>query len=259
MEKKKMKETEYNVIRGEMLQNFRTVEQLLVFSITVVGGLFYWLVSEITTAESILFSDPFIFVIVGLIILSYAFSRYLHIIKRVYNQGSYLVAFHEISSISINLEIKLKEDTQWHYLSRKYTPKWGIHGRIIGGLLIALIIGSWAGPIFILYPDNFFLIFKLIFTCKHQWITFSICVIITIISFVFVVIGLFKLESYMKKNMCDWIKKRDDFQKVLKDVNSEINKKIKTLNEKEKEKKIQEFIIAKNFPRLEKNLGKMRV
>lgn len=249
MEKKKMKETEYNTIREEMLQNFKSREQLLVFSITVVGGLFYWLTSVITTAENILFSDPFIFVMIGLIIILYAFSRYLHITKKNYNQGSYLVAFHEISAISMDKEnkftITLNEDAQWHYLSRKYTSKWGSHGKTIGRLLIFLIVGSWAGPIFILYPDDFFLIFKLIFTCKHQWITFSICVIITIISFVFVVFELFKLKSYMKKNMYDWIKRRDDFQKALKNVNSEINKIIKTL--KGKEKRIQEIIISKFF------------
>jgi len=41
-----MKEAEYNTIRNEMLQRFKNAEQLLVFSISIVGDLFYWLTSQ---------------------------------------------------------------------------------------------------------------------------------------------------------------------------------------------------------------------
>lgn len=198
-----MNTTEYTTTRNEMLQNFKFAEQFLVFSITIVGGLFYWLASLITTAENIFFSDPFIFVLIELTILSYAFFRYQHIHKRIYNQVSYLIAFYEISSISNEIKITLEASYKWHYLSRIHTSDWGKTGKVIGGLLFCLIVGAWFGPTYLLRSKM-----------STNGITLTVSIIITIFSS-YIIYELWNLKKYMKANMYNWIRKNDKFTDTL--------------------------------------------
>ena len=241
-----MNENEYNSICEEMRQGLKSAEQLVILSITVIGGLLSWLAS---TVENISNKDPFIFVMIELIIILYAFSRYLHINERVFNQGSYLVAFHEISSITENekdSKVALKNGLGWLIYSRKYTPNWGRHGKISGYLLIALILISWAGPIYLLYPDDFSLIFKLIFQCKFQWFTLAICFLITFTYGIKTIIRLFNFESFMGTNMSDWWDQRKNVSQNGDKSEKDNYKYLQELNSRKK-KRISEVIIGKCF------------
>ncbi len=90
--------------------------------------------------------DPFIFVTIGLGIISFLFHSYLDILQRIYNQGGYLAIFHEGN----------QKDLRWHLLSRLRGPllgvqsSWGWDGKRGGCVLIMLIIANIGGPLWLL-------------------------------------------------------------------------------------------------------------
>ena len=221
---------EYKSIREEMLKSFTAAEQLVFFSIVSLGALYSWLATQVLNT-SFVFDDPFFFVIIGLFIIFYTFSKYLHIHKRIYNQGSYLVAYYEISTKDKD-KLTLNNN-KWHILSRIYYEVfdnkkirfgWGSSGKANAFFLFCLGLTIWFAPIYLMIEKINF--------CVHltQLITLIISIIISVIIIVGIIVPLWRLNQEMYKTMSKWISFKDKIKESL-DLNW--TKKFKAFLEKE--------------------------
>lgn len=206
-----MNESEYKTLRDEMLQRSRAAESLPTFSITAAAILYSWLATQ---APYLNFENPFFFVLIGQIIISFAFFRYLLILKTHCDRGSYLATFYELSKVKllkddINLEITIdtQDNPSWHILNRvnKYIIntskieipiKWARKSGII--LFPFLTLAVWIAPLYLLEKS-------ISLNNPDQLITLIISFLFSIVSFVYLMGNFLTMDNFMFKNMSKWI------------------------------------------------------
>jgi len=152
------------------------------------------------------------------VIVSFAFLRYQLILKSIYEQESYLIAFHEVSEVELskkspnekdemNLEISVdnQDRPKWHMLNRvqksifnksKFPVKWARKTAMI--LFPFLSLATWLGPLYIMWEsislDN-----------EVHCFLFIISLFISIISFVYIMGSFLTMDNFMFKSMSKWI------------------------------------------------------
>ena len=193
-----MKIEEYKTIRDEMLQRFKWTTELSFFSVVSTGALLSWLSTKSSDKEL----NPFLFICVGVGILLFVFFSYLNILRAIYNQGGFLVFFHELGS----------QDFRWHIISRTQNEliggksDWGADGKRGGWLLILLLFTNIFGPLIFL-KDNIL--------SNFDWFKIlTVIIAITIIVFLVIIMcQLFNTKKFMKKNMDKWRRIKENISK----------------------------------------------
>lgn len=206
---------EYLSIREEMLKRFEAADQLIFFCVVSLGAIYSWLATQVLNTLFV-FGDPFFFVIIGLVIIFYTFSKYLNIHKRIYNQGGYLVAYYEIESKD-NDTLTLKAN-KWHILSRLsselYEKKkiqfgWGWSGKANAIFLLGLGLAVWFAPIYLMIGKINFFVYP------TQIITMTISIIISCFIVFLTIVPLCRLKQEMYKNMSKWVKIKENMGETL--------------------------------------------
>lgn len=198
---------EYKSIRDEMLQRFRWTFEILFFAVASTGALLSWLSTISSQAPSEL--NPFLFVCVGLGIISFLLYEYLEVLRGIYNQGSYLVVFHE----------RNKQDFRWHTLNRFRKElvggksDWGRDGRRGGYLLAVLTTANIGGPLWFLRGN--ILVF--------DWFRIlTIVIALILVTFLSIIAwNLFHTDKSMREQLRDWSQLRDNLEKdssILKTI-----------------------------------------
>ncbi len=189
-----MKIEEYKTIRSEMLQRFRWTIELAFFAVASTGALLSWLSTK--SGEPDL--NPYLFICVGLGIVVFVFNSYLNVLQGIYNQGSYLVFFHEVK----------EQDYNWHVLSRLQKESigeesnWGRDGRRGGLLSVILVSVNIFGPLWFLKSNLF----------KLDWF-YIVTMIFTAVLIYFVVritYNLYSTRKFMQENMKEWLQIKEN-------------------------------------------------
>ena len=218
---------EYNTIRAEMLQKFKRLDELLIFSITASGVLLAWFATQV---DNPFWMTILVFSVVGLGITLCVFYIYGVILKQIYNQGSYLAVFHETNNSSINYH----RLTRFFYALKDNSPKklllqeWGKDGRVAARILIILTVVNLAAPWFL--HCNFIDSFTKINLCG-QLLSVTI-ILLVYFPFLLLIIrergSLMKTSSYVIKNMIDW----SNIKTKMDENSNFLNNTIKNILEK---------------------------
>jgi hypothetical protein len=198
----KVNAEEYKSIREEMIQRHRWTVELSFFSVASTGALLSWLSTKSTSAEL----NPFLFICIGLGIVGFIFHSYLDVLRGIYNQGSYLVVFHErnIQSYSYHTLSRFRNEL----INKK--SDWGKDGRRGGYLLILLMLANIVGTLWFLRANicdfgSDFVWFKIVTILIALLLVCSIC---------YIIYRLFNMRRFMMDNLKGWRQIRDNLEKT---------------------------------------------
>lgn len=205
---------EYKSIRDEMLQRFRWDIELSFFAVGSTGALLSWLSTQSESKQ-----NPYFFICVGLTIVIFIFYSYYNVLKGIYNQGSYLIFFHEA----------VEENSGWHCLSRfrkelmGKRSDWGSNGRRGGWLLVILALGNIFGPLYFLRGNINICAYGDVDWFKMVTILVAVGLLIPVSKIAW---GLFHSRKFMHENMREWMHVRKKLGQEPKLLENTINKVI---------------------------------